>query len=174
MNVIIPPQAQKILDQQQIVRKIDRMSFQLLEITHLNEEIVIIGIEDGGFHLAGRMAMKMQTIRDIKIHLTSLYINKTDPTSEPSIIRDLDETLKNKTIILVDDVGNSGRTLFYALSALYPLNPASVHVAVLVDRTHKRFPIKADIVGVSLATTLTEHIHVVFQNDGVAEGAYLY
>jgi pyrimidine operon attenuation protein/uracil phosphoribosyltransferase len=80
--------------------------------------------------------------------------------------------LNNKTILIIDDVGNTGRTLFYALQPLTKFYPKKIIIAILVDRMHKTFPIKADIVGFPIATTLNEHIIVQFENNN-AEGAYL-
>jgi len=150
------------------------MAYEILELHHADREIVILGIEDGGFHLAGQLAMKIQTIQDIKVELASIYVNKADLYSEKPFIRQDTTGLCDKKVVLVDDVGNTGATLFHAMQTIYPLSPVSIHVAVLIDRTHKRFPIKADIVGLDLATTFTEHIHVVFSEEGYAEGAYLF
>jgi pyrimidine operon attenuation protein/uracil phosphoribosyltransferase len=170
----VPSSAQKILTRTDLERKINRMAYQLMELLYGKEEAVLIGIEDGGFQLAGLLAMKMQSIDNIRIELASIYVNKPAPYSEKPFIRYSTDGIKRKPVILVDDVGNSGSTLFHALSCIYPLQPQSLHVALLIDRTHKRFPIKADIVGLELATTLTEHIHVVFDEQGVPEGAYLF
>ncbi len=172
---LLPPQnAQKILSRLQIEQKINRMAYEILEINYQEKDIIILGIEDGGFKLAGLLAMKIQTIQNIRIELFSVYVNKENPYSEAPFIRNMNESLQKKHIILVDDVGNSGATLFHALQTIYPLHPLSIHVAVLIDRTHKKFPIKADIIGIDLATTMTDHIHVVFDKNGAPEGAYIY
>lgn len=174
MAISLPKDAQKILSSQNIEQKINRMAYQILELHHQTSEIVLLGIEDGGFKLAGLLAMKVQTIQDIQIELASIYVNKVQPYSETPVIKDGTKGLHNKHIILIDDVGNSGSTLFHALQTIYPLHPKSLHVAVLIDRTHKKFPIKADIVGTDLATTFTEHIHVIFDENGAPEGAYIF
>jgi pyrimidine operon attenuation protein/uracil phosphoribosyltransferase len=77
--------------------------------------------------------------------------------------------VKNKVIILIDDVANTGRTIFYATKPLMEVMPKKIEVAVLVDRKHKSFPIRVDYVGLSLATTVKEHIDV--QIRGVEEVA---
>lgn len=174
MAISLPKDAQRILTSQNIEQKINRMAYQILELHHRDEELVLLGIEDGGFKLAGLLALKIQTIQDIKIELASIYVNKEQPYSEVPFIRDYTDNIKNKNTILIDDVGNSGTTLFQALQTIYPLQPKSLHVAVLIDRTHKKFPIKADIVGVDLATTLKEHIHVIFDDNNAPEGAYIF
>lgn len=174
MAISLPKDAQKILSSQNIEQKINRMAYQILELHHQTSEIVLLGIDEGGFKLAGLLAMKIQTIQDISIELAAIHVNKAAPYSESPYIKDATDNLHNRHIILIDDVGNSGSTLFHALQTIYPLHPASLHVAVLIDRTHKKFPIKADIVGTDLATTLTEHIHVIFDDNGAPEGAYIY
>ncbi len=174
MAISLPKDAQKILSSQNIEQKINRMAYQILELHHQASEIVLLGIRDGGFKLAGLLAMKIQSIQNIRIELAAIYVNKEAPYSETPVIIDNSDSLNNKHIILIDDVGNSGSTLFHALQTIYPLHPASLHVAVLIDRTHKKFPVKADIVGIDLATTLTEHIHVIFDEKGAPEGAYIF
>jgi pyrimidine operon attenuation protein/uracil phosphoribosyltransferase len=172
--MIIPASAQKILDAQTIELKLDRMAFQALELTYGNDELVILGIEPGGgYDLAKIIASKVSGYDPAKkVEFSSVYVNKPEPLKEEVYLKDnLD--LNNKTILLIDDVGNSGRTLFYALKPLTKFYPKKIIIAILVDRTHKTFPIKADIVGFPIATTLNEHI-IVRVADGVAEGAYLF
>lgn len=172
--MVIPATAHKILDAPKIELKLDRMAFQALELTYGNDELVILGIEPGGgLDLAKIIASKINKY-DIgkKVEFSSIYINKPEPLHEDAYIKDA-INLNNKTILLVDDVGNSGRTLFYALKPLAEFYPKKIIIALLVDRTHKTFPIKADIVGFPIATTLNEHI-IVQINNGVAESAYLF
>jgi pyrimidine operon attenuation protein/uracil phosphoribosyltransferase len=172
--MLIPTNAQKILDTEKIELKLDRMAFQALEMTYGNEELVILGIEPGvGLPLSKIIATKIKQYDATKqVEYSSIYINKPEPLSETVIIRD-DLDLTNKTILIIDDVGNTGRTLFYALQPIAKFYVKKIIIAVLVDRTHKTFPIKADIVGFPIATTLNEHIIVKFENN-VAEGAYLF
>ena len=174
MSNIIPSDSQKILDSQAIEQKINRMAYEILEQHHKVHEIVLLGIEDGGKFIVDLLTEKIQHIQDIQINTGSIRINKKKPyNSTPIIVGDTAE-FSHKPCILVDDVGNTGSTLFHALQAVYPLQPATLHVAVLIDRTHKKFPIKADIVGLDLATTLKEHIHVQFDLAGKPEGAYIF
>ncbi|MCO5233437.1 MAG: hypothetical protein M9888_06845 [Chitinophagales bacterium] len=173
MTNLLPKDAQKILSSQQIEQKINRMALEILELHYKSSDIVLLGIENGGYHLAGLLAKKIKTIQRNHIHIASIKVNKEAPYSELAQINDTKD-LYSKAIILIDDVGNSGSTLFHALQSIYPLHPLSIHVAVLIDRTHKRFPIKADIIGLDLATTLTEHIYVLFNENGSPEGAYIF
>ncbi|HRH56380.1 MAG TPA: phosphoribosyltransferase family protein [Chitinophagales bacterium] len=172
--MVIPASAQKILDAQKIELKLDRMAFQALELTYGNDEVVILGIEPGGgLDLAKIIAGKIAKYdASKKIEFSSIYINKPEPLKEEMYLKDAVD-LNNKTILLIDDVANSGRTLFYALKPLTKFYPKKIIIAILVDRTHKTFPIKADIVGFPIATTLNEHIIVQIDNN-VAEGAYLF
>ncbi len=172
--MLIPASAQKILDAKKIELKLDRMAFQALELTYGSAELVIIGIEPGGgIDLAKILANKISKYDSTKqVEFSSICINKPAPLSEAPYLKD-PINLNHKTIILVDDVGNSGRTLFYALQPLTQFAPMKIVIAVLVDRTHKTFPIKADIVGFPIATTLNEHI-IVKIDAGEPEGAYLF
>lgn len=172
--MVIPTHAQKILDAQKIELKLDRMAFQALEMTYGNDELVVLGIEPGGGLILSKIIAEKikQYDKTKKVEYSSIYINKPAPLSEDVVIKN-DIDLTNKTILIVDDVGNSGRTLFYALKPLTNFKLKNIIIAVLVDRTHKTFPINADIVGMPIATTLNEHIIVQF-NEEVAEGAYLY
>lgn len=170
----IPPTAQKILDAQKIELKLDRMAYHALELTYGCDELVILGIAPGGgLELAKIIASKI-SLHDTKkkVEFSAIYINKQEPLKEKVYIEDAID-LNHKTILLIDDVGNSGRTLFYSLKPIADFIPNKIIVAVLVDRTHKTFPIKADIVGFPIATTLNEHIIVKIEN-GIPEGAYLF
>jgi pyrimidine operon attenuation protein/uracil phosphoribosyltransferase len=169
----IPNSAQKIMDASKIGLKLDRMAYQVLELCYDDKDLVVLGIEPGGLDLAKNIVDKIQqTDTQKNIQLSSIYINKPVPTSEEITIKDIID-FNGKTILIVDDVGNTGRTLFYALKPLANFNPKKIIIAVLVDRTHKTFPIKADIVGFPIATTRNEHIIVKFKNNN-AEGAYLF
>ncbi|MFN8238392.1 MAG: phosphoribosyltransferase family protein [Chitinophagales bacterium] len=172
--MIIPTTAQKILDASKIELIVDRMAYQALEHTYSDENLVVLGIEPGGgLDLARTITTKLKEYdSDKKIEFSSIYINKPQPLSEEVRLSDKID-LNGKTILLVDDVGNTGRTLFFALKPLTMFQPKKIIIAVLVDRTHKTFPIKADIVGFPIATTLNEHIIVRFEQEK-AEGAYLF
>ncbi|HQV78607.1 MAG TPA: phosphoribosyltransferase family protein [Chitinophagales bacterium] len=172
--MLIPLTAQKILDATSIELKLDRMSFQVLELTYENDEIVILGIEPGGgLDIAKIIGSKIEAYDPSKkMEFSSICINKQEPLKENIFIKD-SLNLNNKTVLIIDDVGNTGRTLFYALQPLTHFYPKKIIIAVLVDRTHKTFPINADIVGFPIATTLNEHIIVKIENEKV-EGAYLF
>jgi pyrimidine operon attenuation protein/uracil phosphoribosyltransferase len=169
----IPVTANKILDRERIRLKLERMAFRALELTYGDKELVVIGVESGGFTLAKSLAAVMQA-HDAKkkIEVTSLYINKREPLSE-EIRLGTNIVLNGKVVIMVDDVGNTGKTLFYAMKPIIGQQPKKLFMAVLVERMHKVFPVKADIVGFPIASTFNEHIIVKFKQDE-AEGAYLF
>lgn len=159
-----------ILSKKDIEQKINRIAYQILEENYDEKEIVLIGIKDNGFAFAKRIVKYLATITDIKLHLHYIEVDKTHP-EKMAPKYDFDQAqLQNKSIVLVDDVANTGRTLGYALKPLLDFLPKKIQVAVLVDRQHKLFPVSADFVGLSLSTTLKEHITVEL---GKEEAVYL-
>ena len=150
----------KILDKAQILRKIQRLTVEILERNFGETELILVGINQNGLEMARLLANELIDRTDTTITLTRLRINPAKPL-EDSIFLDIPlESVNNKVLILVDDVANTGRTFFYALRPLLDVLPKKVEVAVLVDRKHKSFPIQPDYVGLSLATTLKENIDV--------------
>jgi len=155
-----------ILNHQEIKNKITRISYQILETFIDEEEIIIAGISKNGFILAQKIVDEIQKISDLKVVLCEVFINKQEPQSpiETSLKK---EEYANKGIVLVDDVLNSGTTLIYGVKHFLDVPLKKFKTAVLVDRNHKKFPVKADFKGLSLSTSLQEHVQVVFedQND---------
>ena len=169
----IPANANKILDREKIRLKLERMAFQALELTYGDRELVVIGIEPGGSLLAKSLAgIIRENDPKKKVAFSSLSINKREPLNSPiALTEPLD--LNGKAVIVVDDVGNTGKTLFYAMKPIIGQQPSKLFIAVLVERMHKVFPVKADIVGFPIASTFNEHIIVKFKQEE-AEGAYLF
>lgn len=158
-----------ILDDVKIQQKINRIAYQILEENYGEPELYLIGIKENGYQLAQRIVDFLKGISPMPIHLYSLSLNKTKPNKD-EMEYDFDlKTLNKKTVILVDDVANTGRTLAYAMKPLFDILPKKIEVAVLVDREHKLFPISSDYIGLSLSTTHKEHVTVVLdkKNDGV-------
>ncbi|MDI9319576.1 MAG: phosphoribosyltransferase family protein [Phycisphaerales bacterium] len=158
-----------ILSPQQIELKLQRMVYQIWEQNVNQTELVMIGIAQNGSVLAKILADKLQAISPIKVQLIQLTIDKVNPLHRlPSISEDLN----GKSVLLVDDVANSGKVLLYALKPVLSYFPAKINLAVLVDRKHKSYPINPDIVGHSISTTLQENIRV--ESDGHSlTGVYL-
>lgn len=150
----------KILNEKQIRQKIRRLTIEILE-RNLNEpEIILAGINNNGLEMANLLLQELVGRTEANITLTRLYLNPASPTQHSIVLEMPIEQVENKVVIIVDDVANTGRTIYYALKPLLDVLPKKVEVAVLVDRKHKSFPIQADYVGLSLATTLKESIEV--------------
>lgn len=159
-----------ILDQQQIKHITKRIAYQIYETFANEEEIVIAGIANSGYVFSQKLAKILEEITDLKVTICEVQINKQNPI-EP-IITSIDEKVyENKCVVLVDDVMNSGATLIYGVRHFLSVPIKKFKTAVLVDRNHKNFPVKADFKGISLSTSSKEHIQVVFNE--TEEYAYL-
>ena len=154
-----------ILTNQEIEHKIKRIAYQIYETFVDEEEIVIAGIAANGFTFAKKIALALETISPIKVSLCEVQINKQNPQL-PIHTSLSKEQYTNKGLILVDDVLNSGTTLIYAVRHFIDVPLKKFKTAVLVDRNHKKYPVKADFKGISLSTSLLEHVQVVFDEDG--------
>ncbi len=146
-----------VLDKEKIGHILRRMAYEIWERNSEEKEIVLMGIERGGKILADNLVGILEEISPIKIVSIPITINKKNPLN---YALDVKENLSGRSIILVDDVVNSGKTIMYSLHSVLSFDLKKVMVAVLVDRKHKSFPIASDIVGHTIATTLQEHIEV--------------
>ena len=149
-----------ILNSKQIEQKINRIAYEIYENNPGEKEIIIAGISDNGYIFAKRLADVVQKISPIKTTLIEIKIDKENPLAKEIKISLSDKELKNKVIILADDVLNSGKTLIFGAKPFLIAPVKRLTTVVLVDRGHNRYPIKADFVGLSLSTTLQEHITV--------------
>lgn len=149
-----------ILDHDQVQRKLRRIAHQLHEEHHAEKGIVLVGIAPRGADLAKRLAKLLNSIGELKTELVELKLDKDLPLEKPVQLSAESKVLRNRTVVLVDDVLMSGRTLMYAASHLVQTPLKRLTTVVLVDRRHRTFPIRADIVGLTLSTTLQEHISV--------------
>ena len=156
-----------ILNNDDIQKKIARISYQIIENYYDEKEVVLVGLSKRGFLFAEFIFKKLKEINSkIDFKLLELNVNKNNPNqSNISIKPTID--LKNKKVILIDDVLNSGRTLMHAAAYLLNQNISKMNTIVLVDRRHRLYPIKADWVGLTLSTTLQEHIRVNFEKDNI-------
>ncbi len=146
-----------ILDQERISYKLRRMAYEIWERNSDEKEIILIGVEKGGKILADNLSALLNEISPLKVHTTSVNINKKNPINHAL---DFEMNLSGKTVVLCDDVVNSGKTIMYSLNAILSFDLKKVMVAVLVDRKHKSFPVASDIVGHTVATTIQDHIEV--------------
>lgn len=153
-----------ILNHQEIEHKVRRIAYQILETFVDDGEIIVAGIADNGFILAQKIAEALHKIAPIKVVLCEVKMDKQHPfnpiaTSIPS------EQYRGKSIVLVDDVLNSGSTLIYGVKHFLEVPTKKFKTVVLVDRNHKKFPVKADFKGISLSTSHKEHVQVVFEKN---------
>ncbi|WP_291870105.1 phosphoribosyltransferase family protein [Maribacter sp.] len=158
-----------ILTHKQIQHKIKRISYQIYEANVEEKEIIIAGIEGVGLKLAKKIQNVLRKITDANIILCKVTMDKTNPL-ESGVTTSISETdYTNKSIVLVDDVLNSGTTLIYGVHHFLKTPLKQLKTAVLVNRNHKKYPVKADYKGISLSTSLQEHVHVVLEasNDRV-------
>ncbi|MBK8042965.1 MAG: phosphoribosyltransferase [Haliscomenobacter sp.] len=158
----------KLLTERQIQQKITRLAIEILENNLEEQSLILAGVNNKGMAFARLLYERLSSMSEKPIELINVRLNPADPLSEP-ISPGLDvEALRDRVIILTDDVANTGRTLFYACKPFLETLPKRLEVAVLVDRQHKLFPIRVDYVGLSLATTLKENIEVTLQGDEAA------
>jgi pyrimidine operon attenuation protein / uracil phosphoribosyltransferase len=161
----------RILTHTEIEHKIRRIAYQIYETFVDEETVVLAGIASNGFVLAQKIAMILEEISPLKIVLCEVFIDKLKP-SAPITTSISQKEYENKGLVLVDDVLNSGTTLVYGVKHFLEAPLSKFKTAVLVDRNHKKYPVKADFKGLSLSTSLREHVQVVFNDTG--DYAYLH
>ncbi len=157
-----------ILNEKQIQHKIKRIAFQILEFYDGEKQLIIAGIADNGFTFAERIASCISKISEVKPLTCKVQIDKKQPQHSPKLSLDF-QALENQSLVLVDDVLNTGATLIYTVKHLLEANLKELKTAVLVDRSHKKFPIKADFKGISLSTSINETVNVSFGKTSKAE-----
>ena len=150
-----------ILNHEQIQHKIKRIAYQIYESNVNENELILAGIADKGYILAERLVDELNEISDIKVQLCKITMNKTNPLNSVKVSLTAEE-YSDKAIVLVDDVLNTGTSLMYGVNYFLGVPIKRFKTAVLVNRNHKKFPIKADFKGVSLSTSLHNHIEVTF------------
>ena len=161
----------RILDGKGISQKINRLAWQIYENNSQENEIVLVGIFGRGEVIASELSQVINQISSIKTKIATIHLDKDNPyQTEITINLDIAD-YTNKVVVLIDDVLNSGKTLMYASKYFLTTPLIRLSTVVLVDRTHNRFPIKADYIGLSLATTLQEYVTVSL--DGNRKGVYL-
>lgn len=156
--------SEKILDDKKIKKILKRIAYQILE-DNLNEsEIFLIGIKNNGFEIAQLIKVELEKISNIEIQMYPLIIDKKDLNKK--ILKEINlKKMSNKTAILVDDVLNTGKTLIHAVKYILNTPLSRLITVVLIDRNHKKFPIKADIKGISVSTSIEQRINLVIENN---------
>lgn len=158
-----------ILNQQTIENKLRRMAYEIWENNPEEESLILIGIRDNGSVIAGHIKDLLERITGIKIELLHISLDKRDPEE---ILLNGEANLNNRVVIVIDDVANSGKTMLYSMKAILDAKPKKIQTLVLVERTHKAFPIHNDYVGLSVATTLQDHIYVEVKEEQIT-GAWM-
>lgn len=155
------PSITKILNNEQIEHKIKRIAYQIYESNINESELILAGIAKNGFLFASRIKLVLEEISELKIILCEVIIDKKNPL-KPIKTSLTSEEYKDKSIVLIDDVLNSGTTLIYGIKHFLEVPLKQFKTAVLVDRSHKKYPVKADFKGISLSTSLNETVKVNF------------
>jgi len=155
----------QILTHKQVEQKIRRLAYQIYENNFDQKSVALVGIQTMGFFLAKAIKEVLQEISPLEISLLSLEMDKNQPLLNPIRLSAPVEQLANQNVILIDDVLNSGKTMFYALQPFFNVPIKKLQTLVLVNRDYKNFPINPDYVGYSLATTLQNHVSVVLDKE---------
>lgn len=158
-----------ILDQSLAEKKMRRMALEIIESNTGEKQVVLAGVRDSGSVVAKCMQRLLNELGDIQTEVIGISLDKKEPR-DVTLSRSMDFT--GKVIIVVDDVANSGKTLLYAMKPFLDFQPKKIQALVLVGRSHNSFPVHPDYVGLSIATTLQEHIYVEVSDDKVL-GAYM-
>ena len=156
-----------ILNKTTADKKLRRMALEVAERNYETDSLILIGIKENGIFIAHKIAAYLKEVFTGNIQVMDLWLDKKDP-GEIKLSENIN--FNDKTILLIDDVANSGRTMLYALKPLLLQKPRQVQTLALVERTHKKFPIAVDYVGMSISTTQQENI-VVEVKDGEILGA---
>ena len=157
-----------VLTKDQMKQKLQRMAWEIYEQNYSEDSIIVAGIAKRGFVLAKEIAKTLANISSIKVKLVSINLDKDYSLDNPIQVDKIDFT--NQTVVLVDDVLKTGKTMMYGSQYFMQKPLKKLTTAVLIDRNYKRYPIKADVVGLSLSTTMQEHVSVELGNK---EAVYL-
>ncbi len=158
-----------ILDKEIAAKKMRRMAYEILENNIDENKIILAGIRENGSVVAESIQKILSEISSLKTELISISLDKRQP-KEISLSKNLN--FNDQVVIIIDDVANSGKTLLYAVKPFLEFQPKKIQTLVLVERRHNNFPVRPDYVGLSVSTTLQEHIYVEVDKDEVT-GAFL-
>ena len=159
-----------ILNKQAINQKMKRMALEIAEQNIDEKELVIAGINGNGEIVARVLKKKKKKVQLFKTEIVTIRLNKKDLLNV-TLNNDID--INNKVVIIVDDVANTGRITLYACKPFLNARPKKIQTLALVERSHKLFPIQIDYKGLSVSTTLQEHIDVETEGEEIT-GAWLY
>ena len=152
----------KVLDFEKISRICGRLAYQILENNINKDEILLVGIKEKGYEIAKIIEQKLKDINSSKVHLKSITIDKKNPNQISEF--DINFNQMPKSVYLVDDVLNTGKTLMFAVNSLLKYDFDLIKTLVLIDRNHKKYPIKVDFKGISLSTNLDDTVKLISEN----------
>jgi pyrimidine operon attenuation protein/uracil phosphoribosyltransferase len=158
-----------ILDKETTLLKLKRLAYEIAERNYTEQQLFFAGIRESGYTVARLLAKEVMEISNIHVELVEITMDKRYPVE---VFLDREIGFNNQSIVIIDDVANSGKAMLYALKPFLSFQPKQIQTLVLVERTHKTFPVQPDYVGLSIATTLEEHIYVELKGDEIT-GAYL-
>ena len=157
-----------VLNARQIQQKINRIAYEILENNYESPKLFLVGIKGNGYKLAQQLTEILKEISEQEIILAEIAIDKHKPLNHPIQLSIDNDLMQGQTVILIDDVINSGRTMQYALMKLLEKPTDRIKTVSLVDRKHRKFPIRVDYVGLTLSTTLQDRIEVELNDDSIA------
>ena len=160
-----------ILTRQEIRQKIKRIAFEIYEKNFEEQALYLAGIHENGYQLAELLAAELRQISPLTIYLMGITLDKVHPLNQPIVLEPSNLNLEKQVVILVDDVLNSGKTMAYSLQLFLKAEVKKIETATLINRNNTLYPITVTYTGLSLATTLLEHIRVVLTEESY--GAYL-
>lgn len=161
-----------VLDKQQISQKIDRIAYQLLEDNFDETEIIMAGIIPGGFKIANRIKAILDEIAPFRSSLIGIQLDKHSSSLKYHTEADI-QACRDKVVVLVDDVLNSGKALAYGMGVFLNIPLKKLRTVVLVDRNHKSFPMNTDYAGIALSTLIQEHVSGVLDEPAAEDAVYL-
>jgi pyrimidine operon attenuation protein/uracil phosphoribosyltransferase len=165
----MPTSPKYILDQQTAEKKLRRMALQIVEQNSAEKRLILAGIADNGSVVAEVIKRMIAEFSGIEVQVIKITLDKRQPAE---VKLNSEDSFDGEVIIITDDVSNSGRTLAFALKPFLLFRPKKIQALVLVERSHNSFPVHPDYTGLSIATTLQEHIYVEVENGNI-KGAYL-
>ena len=158
-----------ILSKETAEKKLRRMALEVAERNYGEQRLVLVGIKENGIIIANKISNYLKEVFTGEVIVAALSLDKKHP-ADITIVPAID--FNEKVILLIDDVANSGKTMLYALKPLLEAYPKKIQTLALLERTHKSFPIDVDYVGMSISTTLYEHIFVEVEGEDVT-GAWM-
>ena len=148
------------MNQLQIQQKVNRLAYQIYEDNFEETEVFVAGISPGGYKFAERIVAALKEICPLMVTLIEVKLDKDNPYSKPVQLSMDGKLMERKVVILVDDVLNSGKTLVYSMKPFLDMHLKKLRILVLINRNHKRYPVSPDFSGLTLSTTLQEHVYV--------------